>query len=165
MIKEIIDYPGYYVDELGNIYSGKGKTLKLRRKVTQKNGYEYVLLMRDGKGYNLRVNRIVAKAFLPNPNNYPYVNHLNEIKNDNRVVNLSWCTPSENLKYGTARDKLNRLISLPDRPRRNNTSGRKGVSKKGKKWVVYFNGKYLGTFKTFEEAVKVREKAEKDLFD
>lgn len=59
-------------------------------------GYVQVLLYKDGVGKLCTVHRLVAKAFIPNPNNYPEVNHLNEERADNWVENLEWCTRSQN---------------------------------------------------------------------
>ena len=60
------------------------------------HGYRYVSLMSNGKKHGLRVHRLVAQAFIPNPSNKPTVNHKNGDKSDNSVCNLEWCSYSEN---------------------------------------------------------------------
>lgn len=74
----------------------KERILKAR---VNKWGYYEVTLSKNSKTKTFRVNRLVAITFIPNPNNYPVVNHINGIKKDNSVENLEWCTYSENLKH------------------------------------------------------------------
>lgn len=66
-----------------------------------KDGYCQVSFCINGKNYNKKVHRLVAQAFIPNPNNYPMVNHKDECKTNNFVENLEWCDCKYNLNYGT----------------------------------------------------------------
>ena len=105
-IKEIEGYEGlYFVDTLGNVVgfpkskreNGGDSYITLKAQV--KKGYANVNLYKEGKMRTQRVHRLVAKAFIPNPDNLPCVNHKNGIKLDNRVENLEWVTKSENTKH------------------------------------------------------------------
>lgn len=166
MIKEINRYPGYYVDDAGKVYSRKSGVLRELKQYPKTNGYLYVTLSKNGKKYYLRVARLVAEAFIPNPDSLPEVNHKDEDKTKNGANNLEWCTSHDNKVYGSRRERVARKVSDPNIRRRNNTSGRKGVFKtKWNTWKACFNNKYLGTFKTFDEAVRVREKVEKDAYN
>lgn len=79
-------------------YTAKGRILK---PASDKSGYKYVALCNNGNIFFKKVHRLVALTFLPNPLNYPMVNHKNEIKSDNRANNLEWCTAKYNCNYGT----------------------------------------------------------------
>lgn len=70
---------------------------KILRNVLQSTGYNNVTLHKEGTSYPSLVHRLVASCFIPNPENKPQVNHINSVRNDNRVENLEWCTASENL--------------------------------------------------------------------
>jgi len=72
-----------------------------------KDGYVQVGLSLNGKVKTKRVHFLVAKAFIPNPNNYNCLNHINEVKTDNRVENLEWCSIAYNNAYGSRSKAVN----------------------------------------------------------
>lgn len=80
-----------------------GKTCIL--KVRTYFGYLKVSLLINGKTKLVSVHRLVAEAFIANPQNLPVINHKNEIKHDNRAINLEWCTTKYNINYGTGRNR------------------------------------------------------------
>ena len=101
-MKPINGYENLYaVDEHGNVYS-LVTTASRRKGVLKphpKNGYLAVNLYKDGKVKHFYIHRLVAEAFIPNPENLPCVNHINANKQDNAVGNLEWCTQSENILH------------------------------------------------------------------
>ena len=80
----------------------KGKILSPAK---DKNGYLKVHLCCNGKHNIIRVHRLVCKAFIPNPDNLPEVNHKDEDKTNNSVDNLEWCDRSYNISYGTRTER------------------------------------------------------------
>lgn len=122
--KPIEGYEGVYeVSNLGNVKSLNYARTKKPNLLTQhadKDGYMKVTLYKKTGNKLVFVHRLVAKAFIPNPNNFPLINHKDEIKSNNSVENLEWCTLRYNYDYGTGvqrrTDKLSmRIVAiLPD---------------------------------------------------
>ena len=73
-------------------------------------GYLKVNLRKNNKTKQHTVHRIVATAFLPNENNYPFINHKDENPSNNRVDNLEWCTPKYNSNYGTLKERMSETM-------------------------------------------------------
>ena len=103
--RDIVGYERLYqVSNTGKVKSlnykktGKEKILKLQ---TDKNGYLFVGITKNGKRKYKKTHRLVAEAFLDNPNNLPQVNHKDENKENNCITNLEWCTNEYNHNYGT----------------------------------------------------------------
>ena len=88
----------YEISSLGRIYSNVCERL-LSLKPHKRYGYVYLPLGEKGKRISFRVHRLVAQAFVPNPENKKEVNHINKDKSDNRVENLEWVTGWENAKH------------------------------------------------------------------
>lgn len=97
MEKEIKDFPGYSITDDGKVISYKFKKPRIMKTWFQKDGYENIKLCKENQTYHFLIHRLVAEAFIPNPDNLSEVNHKNKIRNDNRVENLEWCTRKENL--------------------------------------------------------------------
>ena len=83
----------YYISSEGAVFSQHANPLS---KCVDKDGYEYILVRHKGKHKKYLVHRLVAKAFLPNPDSLPQVNHIDGNKRNNSVSNLEWVTNSEN---------------------------------------------------------------------
>ena len=97
--KDVPGFEGYYlISNQGRVFSTR--TEKILREKTYL-GYKKVNLCANGKRETWSVHRLVAIAFIPNPENKPTVNHINENKADNRVENLEWATIREQNLYGT----------------------------------------------------------------
>ena len=118
--KPVAGYEGYYtVDQFGRVFScdrvvsvednGRCYDKPLRGKQMKQSlhtkGYKTVALTKDGKTKTVFVHRLVAAAFIANPNNLPMVNHKDEDKTNNFADNLEWCTASYNRTYGKAIEK------------------------------------------------------------
>lgn len=123
--KDIVGYEGYYQ------ISNYGKVKSCERYVNKSNGgkkyvgerimklfhcpggYPEVLLTKNSKAKPKLIHRLVAEAFIDNPNNYPEVNHKDEDKDNNCVENLEWCTSKYNANYGTRNEKMSMAFRKP----------------------------------------------------
>lgn len=133
MLKDIKGFEGlYFIDEEGRVFNSKwSKEVKHRHLV---NGYLSLNLRKDGKLWHKLVHRLVAEAFIPNPENKPQVNHKDGNKQNNSVENLEWVTSAEN----------------------NDHAFRIGLRKKYQRPVdmLDLNGNYLRTFNSIKEAAQ-----------
>ena len=93
-MKYIKGYENYLVSKSGLVYSLKAK--KLLKPTIDRKGYYKVALYNDQGKLSISLHRLVALNYIENPDNKPQVNHINGIKNDNRVENLEWVTNREN---------------------------------------------------------------------
>ena len=110
----------YQISNFGRVRS-LNKTLKNRFSFFKRNGiilnplkltkgYLGVRLYHQSKGETKRIHRLVAEAFIPNPDNLPCVNHKDENKENNCVDNLEWCSIEYNNNYGTRNERIGKTI-------------------------------------------------------
>jgi hypothetical protein len=98
--KKVEGFDGRYeVSNFGRVRSYFKNNLHFLAPCKHQNGYIHVDLRMKGLGYRVSIHRLVAKLFIPNPENKPCVNHKNGIKTDNTVENLEWATYSENQQH------------------------------------------------------------------
>jgi hypothetical protein len=166
--KTIKDFEAYEVSDLGRVRrrlpgapcgwrkeqsKGNAEVGKIIKPCPDTKGYLQVNLLKEGKRTSRKVHRLVAKSFLPNPLGLPQVNHTGE-KTDNRAIKLEW-------------------ISIPDHAidavRREQRGDGVYLHKATGKYVANYTpipggkNKYLGLFRTYKEAKKVRDKAVRNL--
>ena len=105
--KEINGYEGIFqISDNGKVKSLYGRKPRIRKPYKKENGYLSISLSKGGVSKTFYIHRLVAEAFIPNPENLPQVNHKDENKTNNNVNNLEWCTALYNLNYGTYRERV-----------------------------------------------------------
>ena len=102
----IENHPSYFISNFGRVFSKKSNKV-MKNRVVSKNGYQQITLDNS----QLLVHRLVAQAFIPNPNNLPCVNHKDENPGNNDFRNLEWCTYKYNSNYGTVKQRLSKSLS------------------------------------------------------
>lgn len=145
--KDIEGYEGkYQVSNLGNVRSLDYRNTKMIGNLRPKlrSNYLFVHLRNHGIGKCPMVHRLVAKAFIPNPNNYPEVNHKDEDKHNNRADNLEWCTLKYNRNYGTTK-----IRAIETKNKRN----RKNAEKKVLQYDL--DGNFIRSYKSSVEVSRL----------
>jgi hypothetical protein len=150
---KIIDgFEKYSVSNLGNVRNNKSNNLVSQ--ISDKDGYLRLGLY-DVKNIRSqqRVHRLVAIAFIDNPDNKTLIDHIDRNVKNNNINNLRWATNQENCR--------NRKLDC------RNKLGFKGIvyRKKKNKYEANINGKYIGLFETIEEAIKARQLKSDELFN
>lgn len=105
---DFLGFPNYSVTDDGRVFSlnywGSGEKKELKPSLC--HGYYSIVLYRDGESKTYQIHRLVALTFIPNPDNLPAVNHKDEVKTNNMVGNLEWCSIKYNNTYGTRNERI-----------------------------------------------------------
>lgn len=101
----------YAITSCGKVYSYKSK--KFLKEQYTRDGYQVVILSKDGVRKNYRINRLVAEAYIPNPEGKPQVGHLDDVKEHNYISNLYWTDAKENNNHGAHNERISRVMSKP----------------------------------------------------
>ena len=155
--KDIKGYEGLYkVSNLGRVKSvhfnhSKKVTEKILKPIKDRDGYVDAFLYKNGKVKHFKMHRLVAQAFIPNPNNLPQINHIDENVNNNRVDNLEWCTVGYNINYGKRNEKVSNALKGRKRSEEYKKNLSKSISKsRGKKIICITTGEIFNTIKLAE---------------
>ena len=109
--RDVVGYEGLYqVSDQGRVKSFKWNKERFLKPSMDKDGYLLVTLCAGGKRKTLKVHRLVCEVFHENPDNKPQVNHINEIKTDNRASNLEWCTCKQNVNHGSRNERVSKPV-------------------------------------------------------
>ena len=101
-MRQIKDCAGYYITEDGEVFTDRYGKLR-QMKCNDNKGYRQITFNINKKRKYFKVHRLVAEAYIPNPLNLPQVNHINGVKDDNRVENLEWCDAQRNSELANAK--------------------------------------------------------------
>ena len=140
----ITGYDDYLIFNDGGVFSIK--TNIFLKTYKDKYGYLKVILYKNGKGKNLKIHRLIALHYIPNPENKPCIDHIDRNKTNNNIDNLRWVTPSEN--------SINRTYT------KDNKLKEKNISKMGNGFQVSITRNKLAYYKykkTLEEAIVQRD--------
>lgn len=111
-MKDIKGFEGKYaITEDGRVWSYKNKIYL--KPILDKDGYIQVNLYKDGKCNTKKVHRLVAEAYIPNPDNKPQINHMDENIANNNIDNLEWCDNTYNQNYGSHNKNMGMSKSIP----------------------------------------------------
>lgn len=166
--KDVIGYEGLYqvsskgrVRSVDRLVSSAGRFRKEKGRVkalsANHDGYPRVGLYKGGKGKYFSVHRLVAAAFIPNPENKPLVDHINGTRNDNRVKNLRWATHSQNNAHCHSTSRNSGIVGVRRRDACKKNPWEVSGSVGGKEITI-------GYFPTLPLAIQARKKHLKEVF-
>ena len=141
MCKLIEDFENYTIDRQGNVFNLITGICKTPTSNKTGKGYMYVDLYSKGKTKRKYVHRLVAEAFIPNPENKPYINHKDGNPHNNNVDNLEWCSPLENVKHAS------KVLGVMKAYEKANIKRKKKV-----KMIDRFSGDTIAVFDSIREA-------------
>lgn len=163
--KDIKGYEGkYQISNLGNVRSLYDtnqfkKTFRIKKlSLGERSGYKVIALTKNGKRKSFQVHRLVAEAFIPNLQDKPFINHIDENRINNNINNLEWCTQLENVRHSLHK-RINKWVNRFGSTKEKYITERKAYNKISYEVNVYNLGKkkYLGKYATLDEAKKVRD--------
>lgn len=140
---DINGYDGdYQISNFGRVKSKKGYNEKILTNGIDGRGYSFVVLCKNGITKMYRIHRLVGIYFIPNPHNYPCINHKDENKINNHISNLEWCTYKYNANYGTKISRIKKSLK---------------ESTKNKKQVVQYDiqGNIVNKYNGIREAGRI----------
>ena len=141
MWRVIEEFPDYIINEFGDIFKIHGrKSYRIMKPKEDKDGYLYIGLRNKNGRFFRRIHQLVAKAFIPNPNNENIVNHMDGNKQNNHFTNLEWCNVSYNTKYSFEH------------------LGRKGNHTTDIRCILKVGNEIISEFPNIQEASKFAEK-------
>lgn len=128
--------------------------IKVLKPMDNGNGYLYIFLNKHRKRKRFYIHRLVAMMFLKKEGNSNVVNHKDFNKKNNHVENLEWCTQRHNVIYST------KNMQKPHKSQVSKITNEKYIRFKDSSYELTIRGKYLGRFKTLEEAINKRNEME-----
>lgn len=159
--KDIKNYEGLYqVSNLGKVRSlykwdiNKKQYIKENKilKLNTRNNYYIVQLTKNKKRKSKQVHRLVAEAFILNPKNKPFINHIDFNTKNNNINNLEWCTQKENVNHSICNMKHRKLITHSNTKEKYIT-----YRKNTNKYRITIDKKEYKSCETLEEAIKKRD--------
>ena len=149
------DYPSYMINRKGEVRSLL--TNKILRPKKSKTGYMYVGLRKNRESKTVRVHRLLAKAFIPDQDNKPQVDHINGVRDDNRLENLRWCTNQENQSFELARLNNSKALTgrkqSPEAVAKRAKTLQKSIGVRVEQYTL--DGQYIQTFNSANEVQRL----------